>query len=465
MDELIPLHIGLMGHIDHGKTALAKVLSERVSTAGLDAHPQSKKRGITIDLGFTMFTLKNKLVTLVDSPGHADLIRSVVAGAGIIDGAILVVAADEGPMIQTGEHIVILRTMGIEQLIVAITKIDAAPDEVVSSVMTRMKSIISEAGFQSVDYVKVSAHSGEGIDELRAALESVEPQPRQTNAPLFLPIDHAFSVKGHGTVVTGTLLGGSIKQGQTVDVHPLRKKARIRTIQTFGESRESATAGDRVGLNMPDLDHQELSRGCYLSDDKGLMSTRSVYAKLQRNVHYKGKIAPRMIASATIGMPTATSEIIPVEVQDEKLVIIEEDLNHEFDCIILLHRVLAVRPNMKVLLIRTDLPPSSMRIVATGFVERLMNSLKLHRKKKRIGRIHRIREHDTLVEGLASRKEIASSLTGATVKTGSGVIGTVRDTFGTRGVVSVQFDSTVELDDTVIYERLIEEVIKLGSRT
>ena len=120
MDELVPVHVGLMGHIDHGKTALATALSEKVSTAGLDKHPQAQKRGITIDLGFTMFRLDKYLVTLVDAPGHADLIRSVVAGSNIIDAAILVVAADEGPKIQTGEHLVVLQMMGVESLVVAV---------------------------------------------------------------------------------------------------------------------------------------------------------------------------------------------------------------------------------------------------------------------------------------------------------------------------------------------------------
>jgi selenocysteine-specific elongation factor len=264
-------------------------------------------------------------------------------------------------------------------------------------------------------------------------------------------------------VVTGTVLGGSIRQGQTVDVHPLRKTARIRTIQTFGESRESADAGDRVGLNIPDLDHQQITRGCYISDDEGFMSTKLVYAKLQRNDHYKGRITPRMIVSATVGMPSSTGDIIPVEEIDDKLVIIDDDLIHDFDCVILLHRVLAVRSNMKVLVMRTDLPPTSMRIVATGFVEKPLKSLKLHKKKKRIGHIQRIRDQDTLVEGLASKKEIASTLVGVTVKTDSGVTGTVRDTFGTRGVVSVQFDGEVKMDENVTYERLIEEVLELGS--
>ena len=141
MSELIPVHVGLMGHIDHGKTELARVLSEKVSTAGLDKHPQSKRRGITIDLGFTMFKLKEYIVTLVDAPGHADLIRSVVAGANIIDAAILVIAADEGPMVQTGEHIIVLRSLEVKSLVVALTKIDLVDETKLSETTNKIHNI------------------------------------------------------------------------------------------------------------------------------------------------------------------------------------------------------------------------------------------------------------------------------------------------------------------------------------
>ena len=150
MDTLVPVHVGLMGHIDHGKTALARVLSEKVSTAGLDKHPQAKRRGITIDLGFTMFELDKYLVTLVDAPGHADLIRSVVAGSNIIDAAILVVAADEGPKIQTGEHLVVLQAMGVDNILVALTKTDLVKQERISNVEKQMKKILIDTSFDKL---------------------------------------------------------------------------------------------------------------------------------------------------------------------------------------------------------------------------------------------------------------------------------------------------------------------------
>ena len=159
MDNLVPVHVGLMGHIDHGKTALAKALSEKVSTAGLDRHPQAQKRGITIDLGFTMFELDNYLVTLVDAPGHADLIRSVVAGANIIDSAILVVAADEGPMVQTGEHVVVLQSMGVDSIVVALTKTDLVNESQLADTEQKIRLILADTRFSEAPIIQVSAHN------------------------------------------------------------------------------------------------------------------------------------------------------------------------------------------------------------------------------------------------------------------------------------------------------------------
>ncbi|MGY5853215.1 MAG: selenocysteine-specific translation elongation factor [Candidatus Thorarchaeota archaeon] len=457
MEKLVPLHIGLMGHIDHGKTALARILSEKVSTAGLDKHPQSKRRGITIDLGFTMFTLDHKLVTLVDAPGHADLIRSVVAGANIIDAAILTVAADEGPMVQTGEHIVVLKAIDIETVIVAITKIDLVSEEKAALVEKQMNAIMADAGFDNVHYVRVSVHEEQGIDRLRDLIRLVKPGNRDASKALLLPIDHAFSAKGHGTVVTGTVLEGSLKLGDVVTAMPIDKQSRVRSIQVFGESREQASAGDRIGVNIPDIDYQQLHRGVYLSKGNLLTSSNRVYAHLVLNRLYQGRITKKMVVTATIGMPTATAELIPFDTANSQSIIMDEVTDPEFDCAILLQRDLAVIAGMRVILMRTDLPPTSMRIIATGKVTSVPEMVHLYKKRKRTGKIYRIREDDVLVEGLASSKQVAETLLGASVVTSGGVSGILAQPFGTRGVISAVFNGNVSLDELVVYERLVEE--------
>ncbi len=462
MENLVPVHIGLMGHIDHGKTALARVISEQVSTAGLDKHPQSKERGITIDLGFTMFVLDKYLVTLVDAPGHADLIRSVVAGANIIDSAILTVAADEGPKIQTGEHLVVLRSMDVDSIVVAITKCDLVKDDRISEVEKTMKKIIDEAGFSKVEYVRVSAQEGLGIDDLRKALLNViVPKERIKEGPVLMPIDHAFSVKGHGTVTTGTILQGGLSINDTVEFVPAGLRSKIRTIQTFGTNRRDAYAGDRVGINSPEINPKQINRGDYLATPNSIRVSDTLHIHVEVNPLYRGRITQRMVISAAIGMPMVTAQIIPYTTSEEKRVVLENVEERAFEAALLLQRSIAVYDRAKVLLLRTDLSPNQMRIIGSGNITEITENIVLNKRKIRIGKVQRIREEDILVEGLASSKDVAESIVGSQVIS-NGVVGIIRTTFGTRGVVSVEFQKDVKQDDEVLYERLLEEEFQFG---
>ncbi|MHA2193440.1 MAG: selenocysteine-specific translation elongation factor, partial [Candidatus Thorarchaeota archaeon] len=351
MKKMVPIHIGLVGHIDHGKTELARALSEKVSTAGLDKHPQAKQRGITIDLGFTMFTLGDFLVTLVDAPGHADLIRSVVAGASIIDAAILVVAADEGAQIQTGEHVVVLKSMGIENLLVAITKTDTVDAPRIDAVERQMKDIIEGARITNVDFVKVSAKTGDGLENLRDVLLSkLESQIRQKDGPFLMPIDHAFTVKGHGTVVTGTVLRGRLSTDDTIQLSPQGDISRVRSIQTFGEDRAETSAGDRVGLNVPDIDYRLVRRGNYVTEPDTLPHSRNIIVSLQRNGLYRGRFSRGLILSATVGMPTVTAELVPL--LGGTNVMLEETADSSLKAALLFQEDIPVDIGTRVLLMR-----------------------------------------------------------------------------------------------------------------
>jgi len=464
MDSLIPVHVGLLGHIDHGKTALARALSEHISTAGLDKHPQAQQRGITIDLGFTMFVLEKYLVTLVDAPGHADLIRSVVAGANIIDSAILAVAADEGPKIQTGEHLVVLSSLGIDSLVVAITKTDIASDQQAAHVETRMRKIIDDAGFKKVEFVRVSAEGGVGIDKLREALLRVlVPRVRDIDSPLLMPIDHAFPMKGHGTVVTGTILHGKVTEGDMVEIAPLGLSSKVRSIQTFSQKRTKASAGDRVGINVPEVDHAFITRGNYLCSPKTVSSSDCILVHITTNPIYRGRITKNMVVSVALGMPVSTGQIIPFQLEKDLRVVMNSVEGAEFDAALVLRQSVAVDTYAKVLLLRTDLPPTQMRIVGSGTIIDVPERILLHQRKTRMGRVQRIREGDILVEGLASSKKVAELLVGSPVKTSSGVEGIIKASFGTRGVLSVEFDAPITENDDVLYERFVEEVYNFGS--
>ncbi|MGY5856168.1 MAG: selenocysteine-specific translation elongation factor [Candidatus Thorarchaeota archaeon] len=463
MDNLVPVHVGLMGHIDHGKTALAKALSEKVSTAGLDKHPQSQQRGITIDLGFTMFVLDRYLVTLVDAPGHADLIRSVVAGSNIIDAAILVVAADEGPMIQTGEHLVVLQSMGVERILVVVTKTDLVDSEQLASVEAMTRTILTDTSYTDAEFVRVSALKGSGISELRTALLRIlTPRARDSESPLSLPIDHAFPIKGHGTVVTGTIQRGSIRLGETVEITPLGKTSRIRSIQTFGEEREEASAGDRVGVNIPEIDDTEITRGDYLCTPGSMNQATGFIAHLKINPLYKGRITRGLTISVSAGMPAVTGQILPFLVTPDARIVQETTKTKEFNAALLLQKPIALTIGTKVLLLRTDLPPTQMRIIGSGEVIEIPKKIILSRPRVRTGKVKRIREHDVLVEGLASSKEVAERLVGSDASTAGGVVGVIRQPFGTRGVVVVEFENPVKESETVTYQRLTEEEYSFG---
>jgi selenocysteine-specific elongation factor len=463
MDSLIPVNVGLMGHIDHGKTALARALSEHVSTAGLDKHPQAQQRGITIDLGFTMFVLENYLVTLVDAPGHADLIRSVVAGANIIDSAILTVAADEGPKVQTGEHLVVLSSLGIDSLVVAITKTDIASEQQAVDVETRMRKIVAEAGFNKAEFVQVSAQRGVGIDKLHEALLHVlVPKVRDVNSPFLMPIDHAFPIKGHGTVATGTILHGKVAEGDLVEIAPLGLSSKVRSIQTFSQNRTEASAGHRVGINIPDVDHTLITRGNYLCSPKSIPSSDCVLVHVSTNPIYRGSITKNMIVNVALGMPVTTGQIIPFQQERGLRVVMDSVEGAEFDAALVLQQSVAVDMHAKVLLLRTDLPPTQMRIIGSCTILEIPERILLHQRKTRVGNVQRVREGDVLVEGLASSKKVAESLVGLNVRTSSGVEGIIKASFGTRGVVSVEFEVPIEENKDILYERFVEEEYTFG---
>ncbi len=463
MTEYIPVHIGLMGHIDHGKTELARALSEKVSTAGLDRHPQARRRGITIDLGFTMFRLGKYLITLVDAPGHADLIRSVVASATIIDAAILVVAADEGPKVQTGEHIVVLQSMGIQDLVVVITKTDLADADRLDRVEQQIRTVLQGTPFQNAPVVRVSPIAGLGIEELKnTLLQIIRPRHRDVDAPLLIPLDHAFPVRGHGTVVTGTILRGVIHQNDVIRLVPQDITSRVRSIQIFGETIKDAHAGDRVGINLPEVDHRLIMRGSYICREACPSVTTAALVHLDVNPFYRARVTYRMLVMAMIGMPSTTAELVPYEQHEEYRIVLREPTDQSFDAALLFSQAIPVDIGMRVLLLRTDLPPTSMRIVASGEVVELTDTVSLFVRKDRVGRVSRIRESDVLIEGLAHSKERAARLCGQRVMTRSGISGDLLQPFGTRGIIIARFEDAVNIDDEIVLERLKKEEFRFG---
>jgi len=261
LDQLI---IGTAGHVDHGKTVLISALTG-VDT---DRLKEEKKRGISIDLGFAPFKLPGgRIAGVVDVPGHERFIHNMLAGAAGMDLVMLVVDASEGVMPQTREHLDILQLLGVSKGIVVITKIDLADREWQELVKEEIREELKGTFLEDAPIHAVSAIKGEGIEELRELIDEFTTglESRNAKAPLRLPVDRSFVIAGFGTVVTGTLIQGSVKSGDTVAVVPPGREARVRNIQVHDRDVKEAAAGSRVALNLSGLDKDEVLRGSVVS--------------------------------------------------------------------------------------------------------------------------------------------------------------------------------------------------------
>lgn len=263
------LIIGTAGHVDHGKSALIKALTG----TDTDRLKEEKMRGISIDLGFASLNLNSEIrAGIVDVPGHERFLKNMLAGTGGIDIALLVVAADEGVMPQTKEHLAMLNLYGIKQGVVALNKVDKVDEEWLELVEDEIKGLLSGSFLASAPICRVSAVNGQGIDELRKVLTEVaEKLPaRDSLAPFRLWIDRVFTVKGHGAVVTGSVLSGKLEVGDSISLYPEGKVVRIRGLETHGSKVDAVLAGQRAAINITGIEMDEISRGMALGTvDRG----------------------------------------------------------------------------------------------------------------------------------------------------------------------------------------------------
>jgi selenocysteine-specific elongation factor len=257
--------VGTAGHIDHGKTALVKALT------GTDADrlAEEKRRGITIDLGFASLQIAPDLrLGFIDVPGHERFVRNMLAGAAGIDLVLFVISAAESIKSQTREHFEICRLLGVQSGVVALTKADLIDADLLELVRMEVDEFLAGSFLEKVPRIAVSSTTGEGIPELRGELEKAARKVREKNARgwLRLPIDRAFTMKGFGTVVTGTMISGTLKREQEVEVFPEGRRLRVRGIQVYGEVADRARAGERTAVNLVGIEPSELHRGMVLSD-------------------------------------------------------------------------------------------------------------------------------------------------------------------------------------------------------
>jgi len=266
--------IGLAGHIDHGKTALVKALTG----TDTDRLEEEKRRGVTIDIGIAFY---NKDVTFIDVPGHEKFIKNMVTGVSTVDAAMLVIAADDGVMPQTREHLDILQLLGVTKLIVALNKTDLVDGDWLVLVQEEIADFLSERGYPDVEIIPVSAVKETGLPELRSALDKlIAGIKNQDHQGVFrLPIDRVFSVKGFGTVVTGTVLSHELRKGQNVELFPQQITYPVRGLQSHHQDVDKIQFGDRGAINLGGASVEELGRGAFLGSP-GLYQSGSAWLGL-----------------------------------------------------------------------------------------------------------------------------------------------------------------------------------------
>ena len=271
---------GTAGHIDHGKTALIYALT----SIDTDRLPEEKERGMTIDLGFAWMKLPSgEKVGIVDVPGHENLIKNMIAGATGIDAVILVVDANEGWMPQTEEHFQIVDLLDIKYGIIAITKIDLVDQTRLNFVEKQIRERLKNTVLFNAPIVKVSTIKNIGIDQIKLAIQDLIPrmEPKTDIGKPRLFIDRVFNIKGSGTVVTGTLIGGTLHQGMEVTIFPSYKKTRLRSLQTYKEKVEKAFPGSRVALNLVGMEKNELHRGDIVFGTKQIKASKNIDVRIQ----------------------------------------------------------------------------------------------------------------------------------------------------------------------------------------
>ena len=272
--------IGTAGHVDHGKSTLVKALT------GIDPDrlPEEKAREMTVDLGFAWMTLPSgREVSIVDVPGHERFIKNMLAGVGAIDLALLIVAADESVMPQTREHLAILDILQIRRGLIVITKTDLVDEELVELVKAEVEDALEGTSFQGCPMVGVSAYTGAGLQELRAAIDQVldQTESRPDLGRPRLPVDRCFSISGFGTVVTGTLIDGVLAVGQEVELAPSGRRGRIRGLQTHKNKVDHTQPGVRLAVNVSGLSRIDIKRGEILTAPGWLRPTKRLDARLR----------------------------------------------------------------------------------------------------------------------------------------------------------------------------------------
>jgi len=498
MAKILNFNIGVLGHVDCGKTSLVKALSTTASTACFDKNPESKERGITLDLGFSSFVMPipshltskghdTLQITLVDCPGHASLIKTIIGGSQIIDLMLLVIDAKVGMQTQTAECLII-GEITCDKMIIVLNKVDLFPPEkreaAVEKLKKKMRATLKSTKFHDAEIVAAAAKPGgpetsiaenppTGLENLTRVISSSTFLPaRQTEGPALLLVDHCFSVKGQGTVMTGTVLQGAVTGGDMLEIPSVGITRKVKSMQMFRVGVDKIVQGDRAGVCVTQFDPNTLERGLVCTP--GLVpSVFAAIVTLDKIAYFKGEIRTKAKFHISVGHETVMAKISVFGYGGEKdlSAVAEFDFTEEYkyqDCFLVqagddgempkkqfglleFERCVPVVPGSVVIGSRldTDIHSNTCRLAFKGtmlnfmkeknYPDTVLPNLKVFKNKSKSGVVERAsNEYEVIVKDLFKKETNISLFTGLKVDLSSGEKGTIEGSFGQSGKVKVR---------------------------
>ncbi|XP_078517867.1 selenocysteine-specific elongation factor isoform X1 [Lissotriton helveticus] len=517
--KTLNFNIGVLGHIDSGKTSLAKALSSTASTAAFDKNPQSRERGITLDLGFSCFTLPaperlrtsgyNSLqCTLVDCPGHASLIRTIIGGSQIIDLMMLVIDVTKGMQTQSAECLVI-GEIACQKMVVVLNKIDLLPEgkrqAAIEKMTKKMQKTLENTKFQGSPIIAVAARPGgpeasetetaQGVPELIQLLTSQIYLPtRDPSGPFLMAVDHCFSIKGQGTVMTGTILSGSVSLNDNVEIPALKVTKKVRTMQMFHKPVGSAMQGDRVGICVTQFDPKLLERGLVCTPDS-LHTIHAAIISVKKIPYFRGSLHTKAKFHITVGHETVMGRVMffspapddfdkdpPEQGLDfEKEYLYQEeylskdskssDTNEESSQVgegrlpkqqwaLLEFEKPVTCPKLCLVIgskLDTDIHANTCRLAFHGvllegledknYAESFLPKLKVYKQKHKEGQVERVNDDFSVIGRALFKKETNIQMfVGLKVKLSTGEEGVIEGTFGQSGKYKIRIPNGLQAD-------------------
>ncbi|KAK0422711.1 hypothetical protein QR680_007738 [Steinernema hermaphroditum] len=439
------MNIGILGHVDSGKTTLAKALSEMGSTAAFDKHAKvADLRANTIDLGFSTLTINDTKIALIDCPGHASLIKAVLAASSVFDAAIVVINAARGIEPQTAEHLLIASILCPQHVAVVLNKVDLVSPDKVKSMVTKIPKLLESLGIEKnspVVPVSLASPNEAVIGNVVAAIENIFYHPeRNTEGQFVMSVDHCFPIKGKGTVMTGTVVKGRCKVGMEVEIPILSEKRKIKGIQSWKETISEASMGQRAALLF-----QNLSEACTSIDrtvlyEPGAMESTNLFLGSVNPIsQFKWTLKNRAKIHLSVGFETVMAECQFLKEDGEEFELQDELEPATTSRVLLeLERSVHTRAGAFFMAAKLDSTAKSCRFAFHGHIDRVLKSRaeepRIFHRKRRAGVVDRVENERSLICAQLFKKETNFNVfNGMEVALASGEVGRIEGAFGKGG--------------------------------